>query len=198
MLKSSSIPLRETTDPSDFSVCITVDRTRQRPCIIVSPSADANYSNAWRYPFDYTERSLHTNPSVKDIASRLGLSSTAQEKVGTLIQAMWQIFNEKEGYLLKTRVGKSATGELEVHAARFGFDDAAFRSSGRQEAVQQLRNKAEEVPEEVEAEKDGIVYVKSVPRHQIQQVLTNSDSKAKAASEHWVSPSDQERSRLTR
>ena len=33
---------------------------------------------------------------------------------------------------------------------------------GRQKDIQALRNIAEEVPEEVEAEKDGIVYIKFV------------------------------------
>lgn len=51
---------------------------------------------------------------------------------------------------------------LQVSGAKFGFDDAAYRSSGRQQEVHSLRSDAEEVPEEVEAEKDGIVYVKCV------------------------------------
>lgn len=62
--------------------------------------------------------------------------------------------------MLETRVGVSPEGGLEVYDAGFGLDDAAFRSSGRQEDVQRLRNREEEVWEEVEAEKDGIVYVK--------------------------------------
>lgn len=57
----------------------------------------------------------------------------------------------------------SVDGKLEVYDARFGFDDAAYRSAGRQEEVHQLRDKEEEVPEEVVAEKDGIVYIKYVP-----------------------------------
>lgn len=40
------------------------------------------------------------------------------------------------------------------------FDDAAYRSTKRQEDIHRLRQKDQEVPEEVEAEKDGIVYVK--------------------------------------
>lgn len=60
------------------------------------------------------------------------------------------------------QVGTTADGSFEVHGARFGFDDAAFRSSGRQKDIQALRNIAEEVREEVEAEKDGIVYIKFV------------------------------------
>ncbi|RMJ21098.1 Succinyl-CoA [Aspergillus sp. HF37] len=77
-----------------------------------------------------------------------------------LIEVLWQTFTEKEAFSLETRVGSSSGGALEVRGARFGFDDAALKSSGRQESVHQLRDKESEVPEEVEAEKDGIVYVK--------------------------------------
>lgn len=59
----------------------------------------------------------------------------------------------------------SADGKLEVYDARFGFDDAAYRSAGRQEEVHKLRDMKEEVLEEVVAEKDGIVYVKYVLSH---------------------------------
>lgn len=77
-----------------------------------------------------------------------------------MVQALWDIFREKEAFVLETQIGTAANGGLEVHTARFGFDDAAFRSSGRQEEIHRLRNIAEEVPAEVEAEKDGIVFIK--------------------------------------
>ena len=50
-------------------------------------------------------------------------------------------------------------GELKVAGARFGFDDAAFRSCGRQAELQRARNIAAEHPSEVAAEKHGIVYI---------------------------------------
>lgn len=96
------------------------------------------------------------------MTSYVGLPESSRGKLASLIQTLWNIFKEKEAFVLETRVGASANGSLEVRGARFGFDDAAFRSSGRQEEIHSLRNTAEEVPEEVEAEKDGIVYVKWV------------------------------------
>lgn len=77
--------------------------------------------------------------------------------------------------MLEMQVGTTADGSFEVHGARFGFDDAAFRSSGRQKDIQALRNIAEEVPEEVEAEKDGIVYIKFVGSYfEYKSMLTSS------------------------
>jgi succinyl-CoA synthetase alpha subunit len=97
-----------------------------------------------------------------DVASHLGLPRTSHKELGQLVQKLWNIFEAKEAFVLETRASLSPEGSLEVHSARFGFDDAAFKSSSRQEDIHRLRNITEEVPEEVEAEKHGIIYVKYV------------------------------------
>lgn len=158
MLKGKSIPIRE-TEPSntDVSLSVTVDRTALSPCLTVS----SGNGKSLRFPFDYNTTKLGSSadPVITTLASHLSLPETQRAKVGELIETLWQIFREKEAFSLETRIG-SSNGALEVRGARFGFDDAAFKSSGRQEGVHQLRDKKSEVPEEVEAEKDGIVYVK--------------------------------------
>lgn len=146
--------------PSDKSISITVDRTALSPCVIASPTADFDPAQSRKFPFSYTQTSFGDSPVIDAVASHLVLPDSAHGKLAELVQTLWAIFTEKEAFVLETRVGISAAGDLEVHGARFGFDDAAFRSSGRQEEIHRLRNTAEEVPEEVEAEKDGIVYVK--------------------------------------
>lgn len=70
------------------------------------------------------------------------------------------VFVTKEAFLLEVKAGIAPdTNDIHIIDARFGFDDAAHRSSGRQSDIHALRNKADEVPAEVEAEKDGIVYI---------------------------------------
>ncbi|GAB1205468.1 hypothetical protein APSETT445_004144 [Aspergillus pseudonomiae] len=162
MLKEKSISVNESNpSESDIFLNLTVDRTALSPCVIASTAADFAPSHTGKFPFPYanTDFSSGNSPIVKSIASHLKLPDTTHEKLAELVQALWQIFKEKEAYLLEVRVNPSLEG-LEVRGARFGFDDAAFRSSGRQKEVHSLRNQAEEVHEEVEAEKDGIVYVK--------------------------------------
>ncbi|KAE8133196.1 putative succinyl-CoA synthetase subunit alpha [Aspergillus pseudotamarii] len=162
MLKEKSISVNE-TEPSEYDIFLnlTVDRTALSPCVIASTVADFAPSHTVKCPFPYsnTDFSSGKSPIIKPIASHLQLPEATHEKLAELIQALWQIFKEKEAYLLEVRANPSTEG-LEVRGARFGFDDAAFRSSGRQKEVHSLRNLAEEVHEEVEAEKDGIVYVK--------------------------------------
>jgi succinyl-CoA synthetase alpha subunit len=69
------------------------------------------------------------------------------------------MFYEKEAFFLSTSVVERL-GEIKVVGARFGFDDAAYRSCGRQAGLQALRDVAAEDPAELEAEKSGIVYIK--------------------------------------
>lgn len=160
MLKEKSMPVRKAAPSgSDITMTITVDRTALSPCIIVSSPADSG--SAWKLPFDYTTTNLRriAEPAIAVIASHLTLPETEHAKMAGLIQTLWQIFKEKEAFSLETKIGSSSDGGLEVRGARFGFDDASYKSSGRQEGIQQLRDKASENPPEVEAEKDGIVYV---------------------------------------
>lgn len=162
MLREKSIPVREATpSESDIYLNLTVDRTALSPCIFTSTSADFTPATTSRFPFPYTTTQFTDgeNSIVEAVASHLQLPASAKGRLAELIQALWEIFKEKEAYLLEVRT-ISVDGAFEVRGARFGFDDAAFRSSGRQEEVHRLRQLEDEVREEVEAEKDGIVYVK--------------------------------------
>lgn len=160
ILRQKNIPVGEEASGSDVSVSISVDRTALSPCLTASPSAQFDAAQTRKFPFSYTQDTFENSPLVAEAASHLDLPESSHRKLAGLVQALWEIFKEKEAFVLETRVGSAADGSLVVHGARFGFDDAAFRSSGRQEEIHHLRNTAEEVPEEVEAEKDGIVYVK--------------------------------------
>ncbi|KAL4872800.1 hypothetical protein BDV12DRAFT_126479 [Aspergillus spectabilis] len=163
MLKEKAIPINEGAQSvSDLFLSLTIDRTALSPTLIASSSAGFEPTASTRLPFAYTTETFSaSNPVIGAVVSHLQLPDAAQEKLAELVQALWQIYTEKEAFTLEVRANyASASGSLEVRGAKFGFDDAAFRSSGRQEGVHRLRNKEEEVREEVEAEKDGIVYVK--------------------------------------
>lgn len=166
ILKQKSVPVNESASSSDssISVSITVDRTALSPCIIASLTSDFNTAQSKKFPFPYTQTELESS-LIAAVASHLGLPPSTHKQLAGIVQPLWEIYKEKEAFTLETQIGISADGVLEIYGARFGFDDAAFRSSGRQEDINKLRNKSEEVPEEVEAEKDGIVYVKYVESH---------------------------------
>ncbi|KAL1961945.1 hypothetical protein VTN77DRAFT_726 [Rasamsonia byssochlamydoides] len=164
MLEANSVATRERpASPDDFTLSISVDRTSLSPCITASTSAESQGStkSPRKIPFNYSEPEFSRDTSIQvALASYLGLPEESHTKLGHLIQKLWHIFKTKEAFLLETRASLSPEGRLEVHGARFGFDDAAFRSAGRQQDVHRLRDTREEVAEEVTAEKHGMIYVK--------------------------------------
>lgn len=186
MLAEKAVPISKASKgdahDTEFSISLTVDRKDLSPCFVTSPTPDFKASESHRIPFPYKDGPVPPNV-VNEIVSSANLPESARGDVVKLARHLWSIFLHQEAYLLEARVRQSQTGGLEVLDARFGFDDAAFRSSGRQEDVHKLRNKKDEVPEEVEAEKDGIVYVKYVVSSLVMSIpmLILPDSKVKEA-----------------
>lgn len=186
LLKQQNVAVQESNQPGDFFLSISVNRKTYSPCIIASPTTDSSIAQCQSFPFDYTKRTFSSNDAeVQSVGKYLGLSGSAQGSLATLVQKLVDIFMTKEAFVLESNVSLASDGSMEVCRARFGFDDAAYRSSKRQEDIHVLRKKAEEIPEEVEAEKDGIVYIKYVNPNLTGIVEANAhsaDSREKAAS----------------
>lgn len=140
-------------------LAIAVDRKHLSPCIIASPASNPEqpHAEARRFPFDY--RTGVESNIVQAISEHLQLGHSTKESLPRLINGLVDLYIKKEAFLLQTMFVERL-GDLKVVAARFGFDDAAFRSTQRQADIHALRRIEDEDPQEVEAEKDGIVYIK--------------------------------------
>ena len=162
MLAAMDVPLTEGEDPQskDYFLTVTVDRTRYTPCIITSFSIGGESSR-----HHVKTHSLGLDKHLDDamfssIATDLNCKRESFDSLTKILTAMIEIFFSKEGFSLTTRLSRNDQGTLAVARSSFTFDDAAFRSGQRQGDIQEMRDVKEEVPEEVEAEKDGIVYIK--------------------------------------
>lgn len=148
--------------PSDaFYVGLTVDRSERQPCIRVSPTTDVNTfrETAKRFPFD--QRDVPPEALIKQAIDHINVRSSSEQLTG-LIKALATMYKEKEAVTLSTSVSVGQNGDLKLHSPSMvlQFDDSAFKSSKRQQDIHSLRQKEREQPEEVEAEKDGIVFVR--------------------------------------
>lgn len=160
------LTLSQDPAPSDsFYVGITVDRTDRAPCIATSPTADPAQldQRVKRFPYDWREGPLDSE--IKHAIEHMQLDAAppaALAHAKGLIEALSVMYKEKEAVTLSSSVSIDSTGNLALHLPSLvlQFDDAAYRSNKRQEDIHSLRQKETEVPEEVEAEKDGIVFVK--------------------------------------
>ena len=161
MLRERGVSVLLTSSPAaeERLLAISIDRSRFSPCIVASPTTNTKdqLSRARRFAFDY--RTGFDLSDVPSMTEHLELPANSSAALSTLVQALLDIFRNKEAFLLETRFAFDAEGGLQVRGTRFGFDDAAFKSN-RQLDVHKLRDVENEVPEEVEAEKDGIVYIK--------------------------------------
>ncbi|KAI9050733.1 hypothetical protein LZ554_004853 [Drepanopeziza brunnea f. sp. 'monogermtubi'] len=140
-------------------LAVAVDRAALSPCIIASPASEADqiHASAKKFPFDC--RKGVDASQMAAIAEHLQLGKTSKDSLSKIVNGLVDLYMEKEAFLLETLLVERL-GDLKVVGAKFGFDDAAFRSTKRQRDVHALRRTEDEDASEVEAEKDGIVYIK--------------------------------------
>jgi succinyl-CoA synthetase alpha subunit len=140
-------------------LAVAVDRATRTPTIVASPATHPEnpHAEAKSFPFDY--RKGFDNSQVPAIAEHLQLSDSVKESLPKLINGLVKLYMEKEAFLLETMFVERL-GDLKIIGAHFGFDDAAFRSTKRQGDIHALRRIEDEDTHEVEAENDGIVYIK--------------------------------------
>ncbi|SMR43189.1 unnamed protein product [Zymoseptoria tritici ST99CH_1E4] len=162
----SGVSLTTDKAPSDgYYLGITIDRTNRSPCIAVAPTADPSSIDSRVEFFPY---SWSSGPSDFDLKSALEYSQLSSAPESTrrqahaLLSALARMYKEKEAIILTTCVSLDGEGNLRLHqpSTTLMFDDSAYRSNKRQEDIHALRQKDKEDQQEVEAEKDGIVYVR--------------------------------------
>ncbi|KAI1736513.1 succinyl-CoA synthetase-like protein [Xylaria scruposa] len=165
LLRQRGLPVVNSTSTSDREhlLAVTLNRSTSSPCIIASSSVNGEAKKPRR--FDYKYGVGAEDLDISSIASQLGLdgnNSNTISSLRTILTGLITLFAEKEAYLLETRLvtSKDASSNLAIASARFGFDDAAHRSGGRQTDIQALRDTSVEDAAEVGVEKDGIVYIK--------------------------------------
>ena len=162
MLENHGIPISQSEDPEsrDYFLTLNVDRTKYTPCIVTSYSigGESPQLHAKTYPLGFDK--VVNNSTLSSIATDLNCKEASLESLSHLLSSLIDIFFGKEASSLSIRVSRNQQGELAVARAEFTFDDAALRSGERNADLQELREIEGEVPEELEAEQDGIVYIK--------------------------------------
>ncbi|KAH7026350.1 succinyl-CoA synthetase-like protein [Microdochium trichocladiopsis] len=143
------------------TLAITINRSTSSPSVFVI--ADHKQpTEAAKFDFDYRQGT--SSISMDDVARELGFSKDSVASLRRTVDELVSLFTEKEAYLVETRVVENRDGSgdsrVEIVSAKLGFDDAAFRSCKRQGDIQSLRNTDSADPVELEAERDGIVYIK--------------------------------------
>ncbi|RMD41731.1 hypothetical protein DV735_g3405, partial [Chaetothyriales sp. CBS 134920] len=148
-------------------VAVSIDRSHRQPCIVASPTVapEQTISQAKRFPFAYGTNEGTSDALIDQVCTHLAIPNAAKPSVAKLIKELVNLYMSKEAFVLRTEFiltpsSSSSSPEVQVQQAKFGFDDAAFRSSKRQADIHALRDTTQEVPEEVAGEQEGMVYIK--------------------------------------
>lgn len=162
MLEDLGVPISKFEDPEsrDYFLTLTVDRTNYTSCIVTSFSigGESPQLHAKTYPLALDK--IEDDSMLSTLAADLDCKEESLDSLSLLLSSLIDIFFGKEATSLSTRISRNQQGELAVARAEFSFDDAAFRSGKRHADLQEMRDTSNEVPGELEAEKDGIVYIK--------------------------------------
>ena len=162
MLEKLGVTISKSEDPEsrDYFLTLAVDRTNYAPCIVTSFSigGESPHLHAKTYPLALDE--VGNESTLSSIAADLNCKDESMGSLSLILSSLIDIFFSKEASYLSTRISRNQQGELAVARSEFSFDDAAFRSGKRHAGIQEMRDTSAEVSEEVEAERDGIVYIK--------------------------------------
>ncbi|KAF7912742.1 uncharacterized protein EAF01_001763 [Botrytis porri] len=148
-----------------YHLAIGIDRSNRCPCLIIQGPGKENESptKSIKLPFSYDAARMSN--VLHKCSFHLGLRSQSR-LLKSLIFGLYGLFKEKEAFLLECVVKNQKATKLEGHQkmvvvnARFGFDDAAFKSTNRQSEIHSLPRADNQDPAEIAAEKDGIVYIR--------------------------------------
>ncbi|KAK3695238.1 succinyl-CoA synthetase-like protein [Podospora appendiculata] len=144
-------------------LAIGINRSTRSPCIIAAPAiheGELLTPNVRHFPFDF-QRGPDQLASER-VASHLQLGGSKGSAVDSLRQAiasLFAIFFNKEAYLMTTHIVERL-GAIKIVAAQFSFDDAAFRSAGRQRDLHMLAAGSSGDQPDAAAENSGIAYIR--------------------------------------
>ena len=156
---SKAVPIVE-----EWHLTMTIDRETYSPVITIGKRGVATA----REPADKRPTLVHrvhfqaSEGITADVRGRIAdymkLPHEQRHQLEPILSGMYNIFIEKEATNLEiSPLARLADGFLTCVGSNFIFDDAA---SKRQAELFALRDAEHEVPEEVEAEKYGLVYVR--------------------------------------
>ncbi|KDN62895.1 putative CoA-ligase [Colletotrichum sublineola] len=149
---------------SAWYLAIAFDRENNCPIIIASKRGGVDFeTTVKRYPEQFHILRLEytggiTPEVVEQVSKCLDASTKEMNSLQSILGRLYRIFTTKDATLLEIRsLARSHDGKLTCLDTKFAFDDAANK---RQQDVFSLRDIMHEAPEEIEAEKHGLVYVR--------------------------------------
>ena len=157
--------LVEKTTPlgKEYYVSVILDRSAEKPCLIVSPSggidieevAQTSPEKIFKHYFSIEQGLLE--PDARKMAGHLGLNPDQTQTVAQILQALARLFLELDVALVEINpLALRVSGQIVAIDAKISFDANALY---RHPEIAALRDASQEDPREVEAKKFDLSYV---------------------------------------
>lgn len=148
----------------EWYLSIAVDRERYSPVVLISRSGGVDIEDTAKGEGG-SLRSFHFNFSegiTPDLLERLregvDASPAEAEKLGAILVPLWGLFVSKDATLVEINpLARTGEANFKCLDAKFLIDDASHR---RQPKLFAERDSQSEEPEEIEAQKHGLAYIK--------------------------------------
>ena len=141
---------------------MTVDRAKYSPGWILSKQGGTNIEASSKsqpdqlHKFWFKMSDGITADTVADVKKKMEFNQHESDNIADILRKLYKIFVEKDAMLLEINPLVRTNGRFICLDAKFNFDNAAEQ---RQKDLFALRDKAQELSDELEAEKHGLVYV---------------------------------------
>jgi succinyl-CoA synthetase beta subunit len=148
----------------EYYLAMTIDRAKFSPVVILSKQGGVDVESTIQndsgkpHKFWFSLRGGIDDNIISDIKTQMGFSDSEIDNITDILKKMFQIFVQKDATVLEVNpLVRTKEGKFVCLDTKFVFDDAAER---RQKDIFALRDKENEVQDEIEAEKYGLVYVR--------------------------------------
>ena len=159
-----------------FRLEISIDRSQCQPYLSIGELGEEVGRSSVSCMFYYGTISNHR---IRAIAKMLQLDGISYTRFIRLLGKLLDLFMGEEAIYIETIIAQDESNNLSVQRPRIEFDDKVYKRDKFSDNIPELQNSQPKVPEELEAEKDGIVYIKyDFEKKTLIPLLTNwTDSK---------------------
>ncbi|MBP9893632.1 MAG: ADP-forming succinate--CoA ligase subunit beta [Planctomycetes bacterium] len=148
----------------EYYLAALLDRETSTVCIMGSEAGGMDIEEvAAKHPEKIIKEFFHPAEGLQGFAARrlalnMGIPAALVNKAATLLQGVARAFVEEDASLVEINpLVTTKDGRVIALDAKFSFDDNALY---RHKATEALRDLSEEVPEEIEAKKYDLSYIK--------------------------------------
>lgn len=151
-------PVQQNVAGEQTKLIIAFDRTLRSPAMLVQRQPNGEIHS---FQLDYREpRSVKNQKNITEAAQKISRQPRVATDMEKLILRMYEeVYIKDEALMLEMTITEGSVGWT-ITDTNFAFDDATKRAETQQARLESFREVNKEDPAAIQAQKDGIVYVR--------------------------------------